>query len=548
MEEIVESTVKALPASALCDLLSAGVCLRCIFRIFSVDGDIYSFSLPSTASLYSLLKPLITPTELPKFEDDISSMEVKNVCSSTEEKEVTNETCLVCLGILQTAILDQKKETTQCKGNVAVLISEAVQHEGYQFDSFCLEVSIPPNTAIRDRALWLYVKQKYGTEEWFKNVSAINRPSVKEALKLSLIKPLEDLLGKNSDVNSSFRVALIYNHIGLSQEFNIEDSKENNGKRRKTGENNSFHNAANAAIHAARETVNGGGYSAAVQRILNSMSDDDFAKKYKFPPTKLSEPCKCEVICHRSSIYIGGRYLKYSRYVSQTRWMIDDERMGENSVEEIIANTILPQLRGDSYKFHAAGREDIDVRMLGTGRPFLVEVLNARVIPTKSALMELETNINESKDEYVKVRELMEVGSDIWNLMREGEAEKQKQYAAVVWISRPLSDEDLKCISEIKEMEIEQKTPIRVLHRRSPLVRKRLIHWMKAERIEGTSQYFLLHLCTQAGTYIKEFVHGDLGRTYPNVGSLLGCVAEILQLDVIDVKMDFFSSQGEHRT
>lgn len=165
-------------------------------------------------------------TELPKFADDISSVEVKNVGSSTEEKRVTNETCLVCLGILQTAILDQKKETTICKGNIAVLISEAVRHEGYEVDSFCLEVSIPPNTAIRDRACWLYVKQKYGSEEWFKNVSAINRLSVKEALKFSLIKPLEDLLGKKSDVNSSFRVSLIYNHIGLSQEVDVEDSKK----------------------------------------------------------------------------------------------------------------------------------------------------------------------------------------------------------------------------------------------------------------------------------------------------------------------------------
>jgi tRNA pseudouridine synthase 10 len=65
--------------------------------------------------------------------------------------------------------------------------------------------------------------------------------------------------------------------------------------------------------------------------------------------------------------------------------MIDGERMGEASVEEIIGNAILPYLRGDRYKFHAAGREagreDIDVRMLGSGRPFLAEVLNARVIP-----------------------------------------------------------------------------------------------------------------------------------------------------------------------
>ncbi|KAF5943088.1 hypothetical protein HYC85_020730 [Camellia sinensis] len=90
---------------------------------------------------------------------------------------------------------------------------------------------------------------------------------------------------------------------------------------------------------------------------------------------------------------------------------------------------------------------------------------------------------------------------------------------------------------------ILQRTPIRVLHRRSPLEREKIIHWMKIERIAGSSQYFLLHLCTQAGTYIKEFVHGDLGRTHPSVGSILGCRAEILQLDVTDVKMDCFLTE-----
>lgn len=39
-----------------------------------------------------------------------------------------------------------------------------------------------------------------------------------------------------------------------------------------------------------------------------------------------------------------------------------------------------------------------------------------------------------------------------------------------------------------------------------------------------------------SGTYIKEFVHGDLGRTVPSVGSLLNCRADILQLDVTNVE------------
>ncbi|KAF5193610.1 Pseudouridylate synthase, partial [Thalictrum thalictroides] len=193
----------------------------------------------------------------------------------------------------------------------------------------------------------------------------------------------------------------------------------------------------------------------------------------------------------------GVEPCRYSRNVSQTRWIIDDERKGEASVEEIIGNTVLPLSQGDSYKFHAAGREDIDVRMLGSGRPFLLEVQNARRDPLKVSTGEIEGKINNSEVKLVRVRNVKVVGIEGWNLMREGEAEKQKQYAALVWISRSLEDEDLKTIASVKDMQISQRTPVRVLHRRSPLDRERSIHWMKIERIVGSSQYFLLHLCTQ---------------------------------------------------
>jgi tRNA pseudouridine synthase 10 len=44
---------------------------------------------------------------------------------------------------------------------------------------------------------------------------------------------------------------------------------------------------------------------------------------------------------------------------------------------------------------------------------------------------------------------------------------------------------------------------------------------------------FKLDIKAQAGTYIKEFVHGDFGRTQPNLGQLLGGVCvDILALDV----------------
>lgn len=216
--------------------------------------------------------------------------------------------------------------------------------------------------------------------------------------------------------------------------------------------------------------------------------------------------------------------------------------MGEASIEEIVGGNILPMCQGDTYKFHAAGREDIDVRMLGTGRPFLVEIQNARQVPSDALVKDIENKINSLESKFVKVKNLKVLGNQGWELMREGEAEKQKQYAALVWIPRPLNDDDVQTLASVRDMQILQKTPIRVLHRRSPLEREKTIHWMRIERIAGSSQYFLLHLCTQAGTYIKEFVHGDLGRTHPSIGSILKCRAEILQLDVTDVKMDCFQA------
>jgi tRNA pseudouridine synthase 10 len=52
---------------------------------------------------------------------------------------------------------------------------------------------------------------------------------------------------------------------------------------------------------------------------------------------------------------------------------------------------------------------------------------------------------------------------------------------------------------------------------------------------------FKLDIKAQAGTYIKEFVHGDFGRTQPSLGHLLGGVhVDILALDVQVEHHDIF--------
>ena len=49
---------------------------------------------------------------------------------------------------------------------------------------------------------------------------------------------------------------------------------------------------------------------------------------------------------------------------------------------------------------------------------------------------------------------------------------------------------------------------------------------------ESEEFLFKLTLCTQAGTYVKEFVHGDFDRTVPNVSQIVGCDVDIIALDV----------------
>lgn len=234
--------------------------------------------------------------------------------------------------------------------------------------------------------------------------------------------------------------------------------------------------------------------------------------------------------------------------------------------------------------------------------------------------------------------------------LKEGEQEKEKSYVAVCWLPRPLTDADVAAIAGARGLEVQQQTPVRVsgaarqrplglrgavqlslgsqwprrqkrrrlasvvphaavspgekaaggeprasfppqvLHRRANLERPRTVHEMAVQRLagppDGRGSYFALRLRTQAGTYIKEFVHGeevplrrqpllpgstllaprshaharsqactslpppltplvchctgDLGRTRPSLGDLLGgCRAQIVSLDVEQVHMDF---------
>ena len=61
---------------------------------------------------------------------------------------------------------------------------------------------------------------------------------------------------------------------------------------------------------------------------------------------------------------------------------------------------------------------------------------------------------------------------------------------------------------------------------------------MRGELVD--TNHFYLHLVTQAGTYIKEFVHGDFG--VPNMCELLAQDVDILTLDVLEIRLECMAS------
>ncbi|RLN10540.1 hypothetical protein BBJ28_00000576 [Nothophytophthora sp. Chile5] len=229
----------------------------------------------------------------------------------------------------------------------------------------------------------------------------------------------------------------------------------------------------------------------AVSRALAALSS--MPEAIKSPPERLTTAPHGEATFQREPVYMQGRYLKFQRGLSQTPWVLDGVRMGESSVEECIGDITLPFFRGSGYKFHTAGREDVDVRMLGNGRPFILEILEIRA--TKSS----------TKDYFAG----LQAGAD----------SKKKTYCCVVWTEGALTPEAIAKLNAIQDLTVQQETPIRVLHRRTLMTRPKIIHEAKCEVLN--KHYMLLRLTTSAGTYVKEFVHGDRGRTNPNVASIL---------------------------
>lgn len=243
-------------------------------------------------------------------------------------------------------------------------------------------------------------------------------------------------------------------------------------------------------------------------------------------------------------IFIFGRYKKLKGGICQSRWECAEcggrgcaackgEGRNYESIEEIIGDAFRSQTEG-KYYLHSSGREDVDVLNFA-GRPFVLEIKSPKT--TLVNIQAASEKINSGKK--VEVLDLKRVSPGAVELV--ADSHFPKTYRAWIEDANPadkkehFNGEDLSKILDFNAV-LDQQTPTRVLHRRADKVRQRRAQVTSASLEEGK---LVADIRADAGTYIKELIHGDQGRTSPSFSSLLGKNCICKRLDVIKIEDDF---------
>jgi tRNA pseudouridine synthase 10 len=294
-----------------------------------------------------------------------------------------------------------------------------------------------------------------------------------------------------------------------------------------------------------------------------------------------------EVELQVNSAFVYGRYRKLQRGIPQTEWPCREcngtgRRQGrpcdgcdgtgyryDTSVEEETVPPVLEAMNGREGVFHGAGREDVDARMLGTGRPFVIEIKE----PRKRSIdpSDLEGRINESADGRAEVEGLRLATHEMVERVKEHDA--SKTYRMAVEFDEPVEREELdSALATLDGATITQETPQRVSHRRADKARVRDVYAASGQLGDddavgeggvdrqdsgesdadqhgsedtdvdrqgsgGTDadRQATIRIHGEGGLYVKELVSSDEGRTEPSLAGLLGVGATVTALDVLEV-------------
>ena len=262
-------------------------------------------------------------------------------------------------------------------------------------------------------------------------------------------------------------------------------------------------------------------------------------KREKEDATIMIHPYEFKTEYIINPLFIYGRYNKFVRGIPQTKWLCrrckgkgcskcnQTGKMYEESIQELITELFLNETKGTDSAFHGAGREDIDVLMLGNGRPFVLEIKSPQV--RYIDLQKLELEVNKTNKGKIRISELCYVEKDIVEKIKN--TPMRKTYLAEIDIS--LNEDEKEKIEEFfSNRDIYQETPNRVIHRRVDKTRIRKVYKVLTSKENCSS----LEIYCDGGLYIKELISGDEARTNPSIAELLGKNIKCVLLNVISIE------------
>ena len=247
------------------------------------------------------------------------------------------------------------------------------------------------------------------------------------------------------------------------------------------------------------------------------------------------------------ALFLYGRYRKLERGIPQTRWPCRACRGRDggcescngtgqqypHSIQSLVCEPLIESSGASSDSFHGMGREDIDVRCLGDGRPFVAELKSP--LRRTLNLEKLTKSINKAAENQIEIHGLRLSNRSEVSRIKETKAEKS--YTICFTSDHGLTDDEI-CtrIQSLSGQMLEQQTPQRVAHRRADKVRQRKV--VSIENILIADDEIQFDVRCESGTYVKELVHSDEGRTIPSVAGLLEADCQVIWLDVKDIHAD----------
>ncbi|HJX23524.1 MAG TPA: tRNA pseudouridine(54/55) synthase Pus10 [Candidatus Bathyarchaeia archaeon] len=251
-------------------------------------------------------------------------------------------------------------------------------------------------------------------------------------------------------------------------------------------------------------------------------------------------PFSEEVTFQINPLYISGRYRKLAAGISQSKSICGScggkgcpkcngaGTISKESVEEYIAKPLLQASKGSDEKFHAAGRENADTRIMGTGRPFILEIKNP--LKRDLRLHEICEEIQQDSEGKIIVAGLSVSGKE--NVRRlKAQGELRKTYRIVVEFENPLSDINLARLQEGVHRYFEARRPSSPNKMLTSNPEKQ-IYETNAKKL--TQNSIEITISATGGRYVKELV-GKQGEFKDNFSQIIENPTRKMEFEVIDI-------------